>query len=428
MIGSPLLLVITIMAAQPTTTLTADESRIFAAVDRNNADALALLERVVNINSGTMNLEGVRKTGDVFRAALDAIGMKTRWIDGAPFKRAGHLVAEHPGPGPHILLIGHLDTVFESDSPFQKFERISPTEARGPGVIDMKGGDVIIVYALRALKDAGLLDRANVTVVMTGDEEEVGEPMSLARQPLIDIAKTAQIALGFEDGAADPRQAVVSRRGFTGWQLRVTGKPAHSSQIFTPEVGAGAIFQAARTLNGFYEALSKEPLLSFNPGTILGGTNVDYDVAQSRGTAFGKTNVVAEHAIVAGDLRTISREQREAAKKKMTEIAAVHLPHTTSELTFEDGYPPMAPTDGNKRLLQLYDEASRAIGTGPVEATDPRKAGAADISFAAEFVKMALDGIGLAGHDDHTAGETADLTTLPSQTKRAAVLIYRLTR
>lgn len=428
MIGPSLLLIATLMADQPASARARDEARIVAAVDRNNDDALALLERVVNINSGTMNLAGVRRTGDVFRAAFDALGMQTRWIDGAPFKRAGHLVAEHPGPGPHILLIGHLDTVFEADSPFQKFERVSPAEARGPGTIDMKGGDVIIVHALRALKDAGVLDRVHVTVIMTGDEEEVGEPMSLARQSLIDIARTADVALGFEDGAGDPHQAVVSRRGFTGWQLRVTAKPAHSSQIFTESVGAGAIFEAARILSGFYDALAKEPLLSFNPGTILGGTSVEYDVAQSRGTAFGKTNVVAEHATVSGDLRTISREQREAAKKKMAEIAAAHLPHSTSELVFEDGYPPMAPSEGNTRLLQVYDEASRAVGAGPVVATDPRKAGAADISFAAEFVKMALDGIGLMGHDDHTSGETADLGTLPSQTKRAAVLIYRLTR
>jgi glutamate carboxypeptidase len=292
----------------------------------------------------------------------------------------------------------------------------------------MKGGDVIIIQALKALKDAGALDQMHVTVVMTGDEESVGEPMEVSRRALREAATAADVALGFEDGAADPKQAVIARRGFTGWTLRVTGKAAHSSQVFTENVGAGAIYEAARILNGFYERLSKEPLLSFNPGAILGGTSVEFDAEQSRGTAFGKTNVVAEQAVVSGDLRTISHEQREMARTTMREVAATHLPHTSAELTFEDSYPPMPPSDGNKRLLAMYDQASRDIGTGPVTATDPRAAGAADIAFAADLVTMAIDGIGLMGHDDHTPRETADLTTLPSQAKRAAVLLHRLAR
>ncbi|MGE5815731.1 MAG: M20/M25/M40 family metallo-hydrolase [Acidobacteriota bacterium] len=403
------------------------EQRIVAAVERRNDEGLALLERVVNINSGTMNLEGVRRVGDVFRTELDALGFKTRWIDGAPFKRAGHLIGDHPGSGTHILLIGHLDTVFEADSPFQKFERLSPTEARGPGIIDMKGGDVIIIQALKALKDAGALDQMHVTVVMTGDEESVGDPMDVSRQSLREVAKTADVALGFEDGAGDPTQAVIARRGFTGWTLKVTGKSGHSSQIFTENIGAGAIYEAARILNGFYERLSKEHLLSFNPGTILGGTSIEFDAEQSRGTAFGKTNVVAGTALVNGDLRTISHEQREMARKTMMEVASAHLPQASAELTFEDSYPPMPPSDGNKRLLAIYDQASRDLGTGPVTATDPRFAGAADVAFVADLVTMTIDGIGLMGHDDHSPRETGDLSTLPSQTKRAAIVMYRLT-
>jgi glutamate carboxypeptidase len=112
----------------------------------------------------------------------------------------------------------------------------------------------------------------------------------------------------------------------------------------------------------------------------------------------------------------------------MQAIVADALPHTSSTLQFDDSYPPLAPTEGNHRLLEMYDRASRDVGAGPVSASDPRAAGAADISFTAGRVEMALDGIGLMGRDDHSEHETADLTTLPSQTKRAAVLIYRLTR
>jgi len=112
----------------------------------------------------------------------------------------------------------------------------------------------------------------------------------------------------------------------------------------------------------------------------------------------------------------------------MREVAAHALPHTTSVIEFEDGYPPMAPTDGNRRLLALYDAASRDLGLGPVTAVHPLKAGAADVAVVAAQVGMALDGIGLMGRDDHTDKETADLRTLPSQTQRAAVLLYRLSR
>jgi glutamate carboxypeptidase len=410
----------------PAGALDAVEQRIVAEVDRHNDAALALLEQVVNINSGTMNFAGVRRVGDIFRAELDALGFETQWIDGAPFQRAGHLVARRLGERTHLLLIGHLDTVFEADSPFQRFERVSATAARGPGIVDMKGGDVIIVHALKALKAVGALDRAAITVIMTGDEEDTGDPMEAARHALIEAARAADIAIGFENGSGDPRRAVIARRGFTGWELRVTARPAHSSQIFRETVGAGAIFEAARVLSGFYQRLSSEALLSFNPGVILGGTTVEFDAVQSRGAAFGKTNVVAERTVVAGDLRTISSEQLATAKQAMQAIARSSLPHTSSELVFADSYPPMAPTEGNRRLLQLYDQASRDLGTGPVDATDPRSAGAADVSFTAGLVEMAIDGIGQMGKDDHTVDETADLTTLPSQTKRAAVLMKRL--
>lgn len=406
--------------------LTPDEQAIVKFVDAHNEEGLKLLERVVNINSGTQNLAGVREVGKVFRAELDALGFKTTWVDGAPFKRAGHLVAEHRGSGPKFLLIGHLDTVFEADSPFQKFERVSTTSARGPGVIDMKGGDVIIIQALKALNAVGALKTMDVTVVMTGDEEDPGEPQSAAREALVAAAKGKDIAIGFEDGDMDPKTAIIARRGTTSWQLRVKGTPAHSSQIFRQDVGAGAIFEAARILNAFREKLAGEQYLTFNPGVVLAGTSAEFDAAQARGAAFGKTNVIAEHAIVSGDLRTLSPEQLERTKKTMQGIVAQSLPHTSATLMFDEGYPPLAPTEGNSKLLALYDRASQDLGFGSVTEVNPMNAGAADVSFVAGYARMILDGIGLMGADDHTVKETADLTTLPSQTKRAAVLLYRL--
>jgi glutamate carboxypeptidase len=422
-----LLLVMTSLLPQ-SGNLSQQERALTAFVDANNESALALLERVVNINSGTQNFDGVRDVGAVFRAEFDALGFKTEWIDGTPFQRAGHLVAEHPGTGPRILLIGHLDTVFEPDSPFQKFDRVSPTAAKGPGITDMKGGDVIIVQSLKALKSVGLLDTMNIVVVMTGDEEAAGRPLTMSRAALVKAAQGADVAIGFEDGDGNPATAVIARRGTSGWELRVTGKPAHSSQIFNEENGYGAVFETARILNGFREALAGQPHLTFNPGVVLGGTSVDYDAAASRGTGFGKSNVIAEHAVATGDLRALSLEQFAAAKRTMQEIVAASLPQTSATITFDDGYPPLAPTPGNERLLTMFHRASVDVGAGDVVAVDPDKAGAADVSFVAGHAGMILDGVGLMGTGGHTVDEVADLRTLPAQAKRMAVLLARLQR
>jgi glutamate carboxypeptidase len=403
------------------------ERALGAAVDSRRADELSLLERLVNINSGTLNVAGVRAVGDVLRAQLDSLGFRTRWVDGATFHRAGHLVAEHPGPGARLLLIGHLDTVFEPASPFQRFERLDDSTARGPGIIDMKGGDVIIVYALRALRDAGLLPQANIVVVFDGDEEESGAPLTEARRALVEAAKGATAALWFEDGAGDPRTAVISRRGWTSWTLTTTGEPGHSSQIFRTDIGAGAVFEASRIMNAFYQQLSKEPYLTFNPGLALGGTLVAVDSTGTTGSASGKPNVIPERMTVTGDVRTLSPEQLARTTAKMREIVSHHLPLTSAQISFETTYPPMPPSAGNARLLAMYDEVSADLGTGHVAAVDPSRAGAADVSFVAGAVPMIIDGIGLSGHDDHSEKETADLRMLSPMTKRAAVLILRLT-
>jgi len=405
------------------------ERSIVAAVDAGNPAALALLEKAVNINSGTHNFPGVRAVGDVFRAELDALGFKTSWVDGTAFHRAGHLVADHPAPGPRIILIGHLDTVFEKDSPFQAFKKIDDKTATGPGIIDMKGGDVIIVAALKALKAAGALDRLNVVVVMTGDEEEAGDPHSAARAALVQAAKGARYALGFEDGPGDPKFAVTARRGTSSWKLQVKAKSGHSSQIFRTDIGYGANFEIARILDGFRRRLAGEPHLTFNPSLVLGGTASDLDEALARGTASGKTNVIAEQAVAIGDLRTLSKQQLEHARSVMKSVVATtRLGHTEATITFADGYPGLPPTNGNARLLAAYDRVSRELGLGGVTAVSPDRAGAADVAFIADQVPNIIDGIGLMGRDDHSPQETADLTTLPSQTKRAAVLLYRLSQ
>ena len=286
----------------------------------------------------------------------------------------------------------------------------------------MKGGDVIILFALRALKDAGNLSKMNVTVVFDGDEEEAGVPVDAARHALVDAATGARCALGFEDGAGDPKTAVISRRSAGSWTLRTTGNPAHSSQIFKPEVGAGAVYEASRILSDFYTRLSKEAYLTFNPGLAVGGTLVKVDTTGTEATVAGKRNVVAEHMEITGDLRTLSPEQHATAERTMREIVAKHLPQTSATIDFDDSYPPMAPTPGNRRLLALYDQASRDLGFGPVVAVDPSRAGAADVSFVAAKVPMIVDGIGtLRPRRSHGEGDRRPSHARPNDQARRPV-------
>ena len=403
------------------------EKKLIKHVDDHNKEAVQLLKEVVNINSGTMNFAGVRKVGEIFMRKFEALGMETSWVDGDSFNRAGHLEARiEGGKGKKILMIGHLDTVFEPDSPNQKWIDIDENIVKGPGIADMKGGDVIILQALSALHAAGLLRDMNIRVVMTGDEELSGGPLNLSKAALTEAAEWADIALGFENGDGDPATAIVARRSSSGWKLMVKGQASHSSQIFKPNVGAGAIYESSRILYKFYETLAQEEHLTFNPGAILGGTAVSYDPSKKQGTAFGKNNVVSKDVIVTGDIRCISPEQLEKTQTTMKTIVSDNLPQTEATIEFGEGYPPFAPTDGNYDLLEQFSKVSQDLGFGEVRPVNPNDAGAADISFTSGLVDMGLDGMGLGGANDHTINETGDLRTLPMQSKRAAVLLYRI--
>lgn len=405
--------------------------KIVKSIDSRYDAALSLLKESVNINSGTMNFEGVRRVGALYMEELNKLGFETKWSPGESFNRAGHLTAVQRGngKGKKILLIGHLDTVFETESDFQSWTMLNDSIIRGPGVSDMKGGDVIIILAMQALHDAGFLQEMHIEIIMTGDEELSGDPIALSKKDIFDAALRADIALGFEDGDGQPNHALVSRRGASEWTLTVKGKAAHSSQIFTGSVGDGAIYEAARILHAFHDSLSKEENLTFSPGIIGGGGQVSFNPSNNSLTASGKSNIVAGDVMVKGDLRAVSAGQLERAKRIMSDIITKNYPHTSAALDFGDGgYPPMTLTDGNKRLLEAYSKASKDLGYGEVTAVPPRKAGAADISFAADEVEMALDGLGIAGADGHTVNETANLKYLAIDAKRAAVLMVRLGR
>ena len=408
----------------PAQSLSPLEMKMRDWIAANREPQIALLQKLVDIPSGSYNVAGVQAVGAAFRAELDALGFTTRWVDmPAEMKRGGHLVAErigkHVGAAPkRMLLIGHFDTVFEGEG--QKFVR-QDSIARGAGTSDMKGGDVVLVYALKALAAVGRLDAMHVTVVITGDEELTGRPLDVARAPLIDAAKRSDVALSFEGGSRT--LASISRRGSSNWRLSVTGRQAHSAGVFGSNYGA--IYEMARILNSFREEVAGPPGLTFNPGFIAGGTEIVADTSGYGYAVTGKTNIISPITVVRGDLRFVTEEQKDAARQKMRAIVAKNLPGTQAEISFEDSYPAMPVTPAGEALIAQYDSASRALGYPAVRAMDAANRGAGDLSFVAPYIP-GIDGLGALGGGAHSPNEMVNLPSLEMQTARAAVLMLRL--
>ena len=414
-------------AATPAPGLSPQERQIAAAAETGKEDAVALLAKLVEQNSGTFNFAGVKAVADLLAPEFETLGFEVEWKPMAAAGRAGHLLAVHHGngKGKRILLIGHLDTVFEADDPFVGFKR-DGNEAVGPGVGDDKGGDVVMLAALRAMQAAGALQDADIEVVLTGDEEDVGSAVSIARADLIAAGKRADVALDFENlSHKDGRDmGSIARRSANTWVLTARGESGHSSGIFSAAMGDGAIFELARIIAAFRNELP-EPDLTFNVGLVGGGQSAEFDAGKSRVSASGKDNIVPSIAVARGDFRTLDAEQTRRVAAKMQAIVARHLPRTDATLQIDENYPPMPPTAGSRALLARLNGVNRDLGLPEMGELDPLGRGAGDIAFVAADTD-GLVGMGISGDGAHAAGESADLASIPRQAARAAILIHRL--
>lgn len=404
------------------------ETKMVAAVEASYEPSITLLQQLVDVNSGSMNIEGVTRVGEMMRAELEPLGFKVEWKPMTAAKRAGHIIATHAGaPGTkRLLLIGHLDTVFERDSPFQKFTRKGDF-GEGPGAADDKGGMVVMLMALKAMKAAGTLAKANIEIVLTGDEEDSGDPIDIARADLIAAGKRADVALDFEGLVVENGRDMgsIARRSSNTWTLTATGKAGHSSGIFSDGVGDGAIYELTRIIATFRKELP-EPNLTFNVGLIAGGQTAAFDADGVRATATGKSNIIPGIAMARGDFRTLSDDQTKRVKEKMSAIVTAHAPVTDAKIVFEaGGYPAMAPTDGNRAILTALNGVNADLKLPEMPALDPLKRGAGDISFVANDVS-GIAGLGPTSRGDHAPGETVDLVSFKRQAKRAAILMSRL--
>ena len=389
---------------------------------------LALLKTLVAINSGTRNKAGVERVGNQLIPLLHELGFQTRWQalpDG--MQHAGSLIAEHPVPGqPTLLLIGHLDTVFPADSPFQRFTLSADGKhASGPGVIDDKGGIVVMLYALKALQQANLLARANIAIILTGDEEQAARPITVSRAALRQLATADTIALGFEFALSD-RQLVIGRRGLAEWWLSSTGKAQHSSTIFQADVGFGAIYEQARVLSQFASQLAKTPDLTINPGLQLGGQQLEENSLLEKGQVYGKKTIIASQALTHGDLRFASQQQLEQTSQRMQEIARQSLPGSHSEIRLQSIMPVMTPSAANQRLLENFSRINQQLGGPALSAVPIAERGGADISYIANQVSAAIDGLGPWGSGAHSPQETLTVDSLSQASARVALFIARM--
>ncbi|MCH8617267.1 M20/M25/M40 family metallo-hydrolase [Sphingomonas sp. SM33] len=408
--------------------LSSAEQKMVQTVDAEQQRTVDMLATWVNQNSGSLNSPGVEAVGKMLRSELEPLGFKVDSIDMKAAGRAGHIVARHKGNGrdKRMLLIGHLDTVFEPDSPFQKWE-LKGDRGIGPGSGDDKGGMAVMIASLRAMKAAGTLKNADITVVLTGDEEDAGDPIEVTRAPLIEAGKWADVALDFEGLARKNEQDMGStaRRSSDSWTVTVTGNTGHSSTVMHP--GYGAIYELARIIDTFRRELGEDKL-TYNVGLIGGGASAELDAGRIRLNATGKSNIIAATAVARGDLRAISQDQIDRTKARMMTIVAQSLPGTKAQISFDKGgYPPMAPTEGNRAILARLNRINTDMGLPQMGELDPMDRGAGDISFVAKDVD-GLVGLGPAGAGSHAPGESVDIPSISRQAKRAAILMSRLSK
>ncbi len=405
-------------------TLSDHEIEIKDQVIAQQEQAINSLEQLVNINSGTMNFAGVQQVADQVADELQQLNFETRWVPLTEIGRAGFLFALHNGgAGKRLLLLGHLDTVFDQNSPFQKFKSDGDT-AYGPGVEDMKGGITVMLYALKALQTVGDLDDANIIVVLTGDEENSGRPFERSRAPLITAAKDSDYALSFE-GAPNLNKAVIALRGISYWSLETKAKGGHSSKVSTPEFGNGAILEMVHILNAFEQETQNEEGLTFNPGIIVGGFDGELNPDTNSGSTYGKRNLIAKDASAEGEIRFLSQTQCESMQQKMTEIVERTSSHTSGEIVFSPCKPTMMPTQGNQSLLLQLSDINQSLGYGSIEQVSPMGIGATDISFVANLLPS-IEGLGAVGQGAHSVNEQIVISDLNVVTQRAAIFIDRL--
>lgn len=382
-----------------------DPDRLHAAVAAREPRFLSELERLVNIDCGSYTAEGVNQVADFVADALGELGADVRRIPHEP-SEGGHqlgdlVIATLPGDGPPLLLIGHMDTVFDPGTAAQRPYRSEAGRAYGPGVTDMKAGLLAGLHAIAALREAG--DRPAITFVANPDEE-IGSPFST---PYIrELAPEHAAALVLECARANG-DIVSSRKGIADYHLTLTGRAAHAG--VEPEKGRSAILEAAHQVLALHALNGRWPTVTVNAGVIEGGT---------------RPNVVAERCELKVDLRAATIDAFDAAAAEVERIAATPTVDGVSvALRRIAGHPPMEKSDASAQLVDLAISIARDLG---FTLSDAATGGASDANTCAALGVPTLDGLGPVGGDDHSVDEWLDLSSVVPRTTLLASLIGRI--
>lgn len=405
--------------------LTPTEKQMIAWVDTRKEQILKELEEHVNINTGTQNIEGLNQYRDLWSAELEQLGFETQKhpsegvdilsCDGGRMEFADHLSARRDksikseGAAVNILLNGHLDTVFSQTDEFQSLKILPDGTLKGPGVADMKGGLVIMLNALRVLNEFGLLEQANISVLLNTDEE-IG---SLGSRPLIEsMAATHDIGLVFEGSYKN--QVTRARKGLGQVRLKIKGRESHSGGAHRD--GVSASLELANKIIAIEQLTNYESQSTVNVGVMSGGE---------------KRNTIPGCADAYIDLRFKARAEGQELLDQIQTIADQtfisnpsfpELPETQMWGTLHRPAKPPHPMVDH--IIKEATALSHVIGE-PIMGTR-YAGGGTDGSIAQGAGLPTFDSLGMDGSDAHSSRETSSVATLIARTKLAAVLIARL--
>jgi glutamate carboxypeptidase len=365
---------------------------------------LAELETLVNIDCGSYTPDGVNEVAAFVTDALRELGASVERLSHEPSaggRRLGDLVVGRlDGSGPRLLLIGHMDTVFDPGTAAERPYRVEGDRALGPGVTDMKAGLLAGLHGVAALHEAGA--RPAVTFVANPDEE-IGSPFST---PLIRrLTPEHDAALVLECARANG-DIVSARKGIADYRVELVGRAAHAG--VEPEKGRSAILEAAHQVIALHALNGRWPTVTVNAGVIRGGT---------------RPNVVAERCELEVDLRAATADAFDAAAAEVERIAAAPtVDGVRVALTRIAGHPPMERTEASGRLVELAVAIAAELGFA---LRDAATGGASDANTTAALGVPTLDGLGPVGGDDHSVDEWLDLGSVVPRTTLLAALIGR---
>ncbi len=383
------------------------EQECFRYIDAHRDEMLALWRDMVNQDSGTSDKPGVDAVQAMIRCILEQEGAMVRTVE---YEQAGNLLIAEIGGGsakPPVIFLGHVDTVFKRGTSLERPFGIRDGKAYGPGVLDMKGGVVVFLYAIKALNAAGFSDRP-IKVLLAGDEEN-GHALSNAAEVFVTEAAGAFAAFNCETGFVDDA-IVVGRKGVIQFELEVRGVAAHVGN--DPENGRSAIVEIAQKLLEIEKLTDWQAGTSFNVGVIEGGT---------------VPNATPDFARIKIDVRFTTENAIAKIAEQLEEIAAkTYVPGTTTTLKRGVSFQTMRTTDGVKRLFALVKETSAGNGFGePYEKT---VGGGSDSAYTVVAGVPTVCAMGVKGGRNHSAEEYAVVETLFERAKLLAACVLNLHR